>query len=265
MPTFDTPEPITADITLIAGTLQISAGDRTGTTVEVRPRDEAKESDVRAAGLVEVDHAGGRLEVRDPQPAGLGRVIGRKGMVDITVELPAGSRVHVTGGFGNVRCEGSLGASEISVSNGNITVDRVTGTTELTTGYGSIRAEEIDGAAVIRSTGGAVTLGTVTGELRVNSAHGDITADRALASVTARTNHGSIRLGQVAGGSVSVETTYGELEIGVREGTAAWLDVLSKKGVVRSSLEAAEAPGPTEETVGIRARSVHGDVMIHRS
>ncbi|MFF8766843.1 DUF4097 domain-containing protein [Nocardiopsis dassonvillei] len=265
MPTFDTPEPVTADITLVAGTLQINAGGRTETTVEVHPRDAAKESDVRAAEQVEVEYAGGRLQVRDPQPSGLGRVIGRKGMVDITVELPAGSRVHVSGGFGSARCEGVLGASEITFANGNIAVDRVTGNAELTTGHGWVRAGEIDGSAVVKSTGGALTLGTVTGDLRANSAHGDITADRALASVTARTHHGSIRLGQVVRGGIDIETAFGELEIGVREGTAAWLDAVSKKGVVRSSLEAADGPGPAEETVEIRARSVHGDVIVHRS
>ncbi|WP_304453202.1 DUF4097 family beta strand repeat-containing protein [Nocardiopsis sp. YSL2] len=265
MPIFDTPEPITADITLVAGNLQITAGRGAETTVEVRPRAEHKDVDVRAAESVEVDFAGGRLEVRDPQPSGLGRVIGRKGMVDITVELPVGSRVHASGGFGNIRCEGSLGPSEVSVSNGNITVHRVAGNAELTTGHGSVRAEEIDGSALVKSTGGALTLGTVHGELRANSAHGDITADRALASVTARTTHGSIRIGQVADGRVSVESSYGELEIGIREGTAAWLDAVSTKGVVRSSLEASDAPAPTEQTVEVRARSVWGDILVHRS
>ncbi|MEV2274736.1 DUF4097 family beta strand repeat-containing protein [Nocardiopsis sp. NPDC049922] len=265
MPTFDTPEPITAALTLVTGTVQITAGDRAETTVEVRPRDTDKDSDVRAAAQVEVAYAGGRLEVRDPQPTGLGRVIGRKGMVDVTVELPAGSRVQATGGFGDLRCEGRLGASEIALSHGNIAVDRVTGDAELTTGYGWIRAGEIGGSAVVKSTGGALTLGTVTGELRANSAHGDITVDRAQTSVTARTTHGSIRLGQVVRGGVDVQTSFGALEIGVREGTAAWLDAVSKKGVVRSSLEAAEGPAPADETVEIRARSVHGDVLIHRS
>ncbi|GAB3746852.1 DUF4097 family beta strand repeat-containing protein [Nocardiopsis nanhaiensis] len=265
MPAFDTPEPITADITVVSGTLQLIAGNRAETTVEVRPRVEHKDSDVRVAELVEVDYASGRLEVRDPQPSVLGRMIGRKSMVDITVELPAGSRVHAECGFGSIRCEGSLGASEVSVSHGNITVGRITGNTKLITGHGSIRADEIDGSAVVKSTSGAITLGQVTGELRANSALGDITADRALGSVTARATHGSIRLGQVAEGIVSVETSYGEVELGVSEGTAAWLDAASTKGAVRSSLEAADSPDSDEQTVEVRARSVWGDVLVHRA
>ncbi|MFD6951875.1 hypothetical protein A6A08_15605 [Nocardiopsis sp. TSRI0078] len=265
MPVFATPEPITADITLVAGTLQITAGDSAETTVEVHPRDAGKEGDVRAAEQVEVAYTGGRLEVREPQPSGLARMVGRKSVVDITVELPAGSRVHARSDYGNIRCTGTLGASEIATSTGNITVQRVAGNAELTTSTGWIRAEEIAGSAAVKTTTGAITLGEVAGELRANSAHSEISADRALSSVTARTSHGGIRLGQVVGGSVDVESSYGELEIGVREGTAAWLDAVSKKGAVRSSLEAADGPGPAEQTVEVRARSVWGDVLVHRS
>ncbi|MFW5415306.1 DUF4097 family beta strand repeat protein [Nocardiopsis sp. CNT-189] len=265
MPVFDTPDPVTVDLTLVAGSVQISAGDRTETAVEVRPRDEAKEADKRAAEQVEVAYAGGRLEIRDPQPSGLGRVVGRKGMVDITVELPAGSRLQASGDFGTFRCDGRLGAAGIALSNGNIAVDLITGNAELSTGYGWIRAGEIGGSATVKSSGGAITLGTVTGDLKANSAHGDITADRTPASVTARTTHGSVRLGRVSAGRIDVGTSYGELEIGVREGTAAWLDAVSKKGVVRSSLEAAADPAPTEETVEVRARSVHGDITVRRA
>lgn len=265
MPTFDTPGPITAEITLVAGAVHVDAGGRTEATVEVRPRDEAKEGDVRAAEQVEVTYAGGLLEVREPQLSGLGRMVGRKAMVDITVELPAGSRVHARSDYGNIRCTGALGASEVTTSTGNIAVDRITGSVELTTSTGWIRAEGIDGSAVAKTTSGAITLGEVTGELRANSAHSDVSVERALASVTARTSYGGIRLGQVSSGRVDVESSYGELEIGVREGTPAWLDVASKKGAVHSSLEAAGEPGPAEEAVEVRARSVWGDITVHRS
>ncbi|WP_159941610.1 MULTISPECIES: DUF4097 family beta strand repeat-containing protein [unclassified Nocardiopsis] len=264
MPTFDTPGPVTADINLIAGAVQIHAGDHTETTVEVRPRDAAKESDVRAAEQVEVDHAGGRLHVRDSSTSALGRMF-RKGTVDITVELPAGSRVRFTGDYANVRCEGLLSAAAITNSTGNIAVDRATGDVELTTGHGWIRVGEVGGSAEVKTTTGTITLGTVAGELRAKSAHGDIAVERALASATVRNSYGSVRLGQVVSGRVDLENSYGELEIGVREGTAAWLDVVSTKGVVRSSLEAAEEPAPAEETVQVRARTVHGDITVHRS
>lgn len=264
MPTFDTPEPVTVEIDLVAGGVQINAADRADTTVEVHPRDPAKDADVRAAEQTQVEYANGRLLVKEPDSTGLGWLL-RKGRADVTVELPAGSRVHVSADHANIRCAGRLGASTLASSSGNITLDRASGNAELTSTHGWVRAEEIDGSAMVKTTLGAITLGTVTGTLQTNSAHGAITVEHALASVTARTAHGSVRIGEVVRGSVDLDTSYGELEIGIREGTAAWLDTNSKYGSVHSSLNEAEDPGPAEETVEVCARNIHGDVVVRRA
>ena len=65
-------------------------------------------------------------------------------------------------------------------------------------------------------------------------------------------------------GSVVLETKLGDLEVGIREGTAAWLDVRAAAGRVHNALEAADAPEPSAETVEVRARTTAGDVVIRR-
>ncbi|RNL86546.1 DUF4097 family beta strand repeat-containing protein [Halostreptopolyspora alba] len=264
MPTFDTPEPITTEIDLLIGAVQINAGDRADTTVEVRPRDPAKDADVRVAEQIRIDYAGGRLLVDDPNSTGMGALL-RKGTADVTIELPAGSRVQANVNHANIRCDGHLGTSTLASSSGNIALETLTGNAELTSTHGWIRAREIDGAATVKTTTGAVTLGTVTGELRVNSAHGEITTERALASVTVKTTHGSVRIGEVVRGDVNLDTSHGELEIGIREGTATWLDAGSRHGAVSSALEEAEDPGTAEETVEVRARTTYGDIVVRRA
>jgi hypothetical protein len=62
-----------------------------------------------------------------------------------------------------------------------------------------------------------------------------------------------------------LETSYGTVEAGVREGTAAWLDVQSGSGRVRNLLDATEGPEGAGETVEIRARTAYGDVVVRRS
>ena len=59
--------------------------------------------------------------------------------------------------------------------------------------------------------------------------------------------------------------TYGRLEIGIREGTAALLDVSSGFGRVENSLSASDGPQPSDETVQLRARTSYGDIVIRRS
>ena len=67
MPTFDTPEPISATIDVAVGDVRISAGDRTDTVVDVRPSDASNDDDVKAAELTRVEYANGQLLVKAPK------------------------------------------------------------------------------------------------------------------------------------------------------------------------------------------------------
>ena len=72
------------------------------------------------------------------------------------------------------------------------------------------------------------------------------------------------KLGEVVRGSVVLETQIGDLEVGIPEGTAAWLDVSATAGTVHNSLDAAEAPQSATETVEVRARTTVGEIAIGR-
>jgi hypothetical protein len=278
MPTFDTPEAISVTARVEAGSIQFTAADRLDTVVEVRPRDPEKDPDVRAAGQTEVTCAGGALTVRTPKSG----LFGRTGTVDVTVELPAGSHVDVTGAWTQVFGEGRLGEVRVKTSSGDIrldvtgpltvtashgsvTVDRVEGAAEITTSSGSVRVGVVDGPAVLKNSHGTTTVGAAGGELRVSGAHGDIDIARAEDSVTATTAHGTVRLGEVARGTVQLETSSGAIEVGVRAGTAAWLDAHSGSGQVRNTLTASDAPEGSEDTVTIRSRTRHGNIDVRRA
>ncbi|MER7055277.1 MULTISPECIES: DUF4097 family beta strand repeat-containing protein [unclassified Streptomyces] len=278
MPSFDTPEAISATARVEAGSIQFTAGDRLDTVVEVRPRDQKKDLDVRTADQTEVTFANGVLTVRTPKAS----LLGRTGAVDVTVELPTGSRVDLTGAWTQVLGEGRLGECRVktssgdvrldttgplnlTASHGSITVDRVEGSAEIATSSGSLRVGLVDGPAVLKNSHGTTTIGAVTGELRVRGANGDIDIARAEDSVTAATAHGTLRVSDVVRGSVQLETSYGAIEVGVREGTAAWLDVHAGSGQVRNTLTASETPQKSEDTVQVRARTRHGNIDIRRA
>jgi hypothetical protein len=280
MPTFATPTPISATIELAAGDVRIVASDRTDTVVEVRPRDESDDHDVRAAGLTRVEFADGKLTVKAPKPLQM-YFAGRSGTVHVTVSVPSGSDLRGSTLDGELRCEGSLGACtfrtydgditlhdaqtvRLTTTNGRITADRVAGDVHIT-GSGDIELTEVGGSAWVRNLNGPSWIGDAAGPVRVHSAHGDILIDRAGPGVVARTAHGSVRLGDVAQGSAVLQTASGEIEVGVRKGTAAWLDVKSLSGQVRNGLEESGGPGTTERTVQIRARTLDGDIVIRRS
>ncbi|WP_019767236.1 hypothetical protein [Streptomyces sp. OUCMDZ-4982] len=62
-----------------------------------------------------------------------------------------------------------------------------------------------------------------------------------------------------------METSYGAIEVGVRQGTAAWLDVSSGSGRVRNALTESQATEGAEDTVKIHARTHHGNIDIRRA
>ncbi|MBB1259062.1 DUF4097 family beta strand repeat-containing protein [Streptomyces alkaliterrae] len=279
MPSFDTPAPISTTAQLQAGSIRFSAADRTDTVVDVRPRDPKRDQDVRAVEQTEVTYTSGVLTVRTPKQRNL---FGRPGIVDVTVELPTGSAVEVTGPWVQVLGEGRLGEVRVkssagdvrleetgplrlAASHGSINVDRVEGKAEISTSSGSLRVGVADGPAVLKNSHGTTSVGAALGELRVSGANGDIEIRRAEASVVATTAHGTLRVNDVARGDVQLETSYGSIEVGVRRGTAAWLDASSGSGQVRNALTASESPAEAEETVSIRARTRHGNIDVLRA
>ena len=279
MPTFDTPEPITATIDLAMGDVRISADDRGATVVEVQPSDASNEEDLKVAELTRVEYANGQLLIKGPKLRSW--LSKRGGSVDVTIELPAGSHVHGTVGMGDVDCDGQLGNCRIVTGlgrigldqaatlnlksgTGDISVDRATGRAEVTAGSGDVRVGELDGSAVIKNSNGDTWVGVASGDVRLNAANGNIAVDVEHASVVAKSANGDVRLGEVVRGSVVLETKIGDLEVGVREGTAAWLDVNARFGHLHNSLAAAELPEPSSETVEVRARTTVGEIVIRR-
>lgn len=281
MPKFETPEPISVSLELGVGDVRITASGRTDTVVEVRPSDEADESDVKAAQQVRVDYTTGTLQVTGPKARAFD--FSRKTRsVDVAIELPAGSQVSAEMQVGDFRCAGRLGECRFKTSAGNVrlertgplrldtsaghvTADGIAGNAEISTGTGKIQIGEVEGTAVVKNSNGDTTIDAVTGDVRVRAANGDITVERAGAGVEAKTANGSIRLGEVARGSVVLETANGDLEVGIAEGTAAWLEVNTKFGHVRNLLDEAAPPAESDETVEVRGRTSFGDITIRRS
>jgi len=278
MPTFDTPEPISVVAHVGAGSVQFSATDRADTVVDVQPGDPKRDKDVKAAAQTEVTFVNGVLSIRTKER----RVIGPSGIVSVTVELPAGSGVDATGSWTQVLGEGVLGevrvktstgdvrldttgSLRLEVSHGSITVGHAEGRAEISSSSGDIRVGTVAGPAVLKNTNGTTTVGVVTGELRMSGTNGGIDITRAEASVVGTSTNGHLRVAEVARGEVRLDTSNGSIEVGVREGTAAWLDVSSHRGQVRNALTASEAPEQTEDTVKIRARTNWGNIDVLRA
>ncbi|MFE8956189.1 DUF4097 family beta strand repeat-containing protein [Streptomyces althioticus] len=206
---FDTPAPVSVDLDVAAGRVRFVAADRTDTVVEVRPVDATKSRDTKAAEQTRVEYRGGILRIDGPQARN--QLLGPSGSVDITVRLPAGSRVEAKAAGAELRGEGRLG---------DVVLDGAQGPVEL------------DEAASARLTvlAGDVSVGRLGGPAEISVRKGDIRVTEALrGTVTLRTEHGDIAVGAARGVSASLDahTGYGRVHNTLRntDGAAAGLTV----------------------------------------
>jgi Putative adhesin len=281
MESFDTSTPITATIDVVLGDVRITAGDGAATSVDVQPSDASNRDDVKAAELTHVEYANEHLVVKAPKLRSW-RPRSDGGSIAVTIELPAGSHLRGTGQFADFTCDGRLGECRIKTGMGRVQLDRVdtlsvksglgdigvdhvAGHADVATRSGDVRLRELADSGVVKNSNGDTWVGAAAGELRLSAARGSIAVDRAQAGVVAKSSNGDVRLGEAARGSVVLETRLGDVDVGVREGTAAWLDVRAGAGRVQNALEASPAPGPSDDTVEVRARTSAGDIVIRRS
>lgn len=284
MATFDTREPITATIDIPLGAVHLIASDRTDTTVTVNPSDTARPIDVEVADQTVVELVEGQLTVRSPRPRGLGHIVSgasKYGSVEVVVELPAGSDVDVEAQVGDIRADGRLGDVRAKTSTGDIQLDgtaharastpagdvtlgRASGTVVVVAG-GEVRVGDVDGDVEVKNHNGRTWIGEVTGEVKVRAANGDVSLARTHGPTAVRTANGAIRVEEVSAGGVDLATGNGRVDVGVRSGTAAWVDVQSKFGRIIQDLEDTTAPGDDQPAVEVRARTSLGDITLHRA
>jgi DUF4097 and DUF4098 domain-containing protein YvlB len=263
MPTFDTPGPIAARIEVVSGSVRVRADDRHDTVVTVRPRNAASAADVTAAQQTLVTFTAGELLIRSTSRPRL-LFFGNGPEIEVDVVLPSGSSVDVRTTAGEVTCAGRLGAVDLESKHGDLRLDRA-GSLRARTASGNVVAATIDGEADVTTAYGNVRVGEVAGPTRLGTGYGDVTVDRTLGSLTGSTKYGQVRVGEAVRGSLVLETAYGEVEAGVREGTAAWLDVTCGSGRIRNTLTETEGPEGAGETLEIHARTSYGDILIRRA
>ncbi|WP_051833620.1 DUF4097 family beta strand repeat-containing protein [Streptomyces katrae] len=173
--------------------IRFIAADRDNTTVEILPADASKSRDVKAAEETTVTYDDGVLRI-EAAPA-KNRILGSSGSVEITVQLPAGSRVEAKTASAELRGVGRLG--DVTFEGAQATV-------------------KIDEAASARLTlmAGDVSVGRLGGDAQISTQKGDLhIAEAVRGTVTLRTEAGEITVVAARGVSASLDagTTYGRV------------------------------------------------------
>ncbi len=285
---FSTPSPIAVALDLYVADVRFAASDRTDTIVEVRPSDPDKAADIKAAEntRVEYDDATRTLSVvsRKPRNRFVNFSSKRPESIDVVIELPTDSDVRGEAGIGDFQADGALGTVTLKTDLGavrlaetgplnvrsglgEITVEGVSGSAEVHGGSSDILIGAVDGPADVSTGNGKVRVGVVTGPASVKASNGTVSVDRALSDITAVSSNGEVRVGEVARGKVSATSKNGAVEVGIREGSAAWLELNTGLGRVYNELASADAPeaGEPGDRVEVHASTKLGNVTVRRA
>ncbi|MFD8733399.1 hypothetical protein ACFV06_00580 [Streptomyces sp. NPDC059618] len=198
MQKFDTPAPVSAIVDIPAGRIQFIAADRADTTVEVLPANRSKSRDVKAAAQVRVDYADGVLRVEAPEAKN--RILGSTGSVEVTVQVPAGSRVEAKAAAAEFRGVGRLG---------DVTFEG---------GHRSVKLDEAD-------------------TVRLAGLEADIAVGRLNGSAEISTQKGGLTIGEAARGTLTLSTLMGDITVGAAPGVSASLDAGTTHGRVGNTLK----------------------------
>ncbi|UXY32963.1 DUF4097 domain-containing protein [Streptomyces sp. HUAS TT20] len=207
MQKYDTPAPVSVVLDIPAGRIRFIAADRADTTVEVLPVDAAKSRDVKAAEQIEVVFGDGVLRVE--APAAKNRVLGNSGSVEVTVQLPAGSRIEGKAACAELRGVGRLGDIVFEGAYRQIKIDEAA----------SVRLTAIDGDVEVGRLGGPAEISTARGDIRI--------AEAVRGTVVLRTQSGSISVGAAAGVSAALDagTGHGRISNALKNDGSAELDI----------------------------------------
>ncbi len=271
------PQEVRVEIQL--GRVDIVTSDRNDVVVTVSPSNPQRTGDRSAADRVRIDQVGSVIGVTGPSKLNL---FGAGDSIDVLVEAPVATSATVEVKYGSVTASGHLDSCRLDVAYGDITLERAA-RLDLSVGHGQVRVGQVAGDAEVRLKSGAARLGHIGGALRLNGSNASVEVDfvgssadittasgtvdvgRAGGNLTARSAYGLVRVSELARGSARIEGSYGGADLGIRRGTAVWLDATSQHGVVRTDLAADPGPAEHDEALELHVHTGYGDITIHRS
>jgi hypothetical protein len=278
---FDADGPQDLVVSIGSGTVDVLLTDEPGITVRVRHRPDAASpwtagisslvswfsdqfgdgsvtaSADDAVGQTRIELHGNRLVVQAPKRGAL-----RGFPLGVTVRAPSGSSVNVSSGSGDVLVTGSAGRLTLRTGSGEIKADRADGAATVTTGTGAVRLGPMLGGLQARSGSGDVEVSSIGGSTALVTGSGDVWLGAVAADVMARTGTGDLTIADAAGGKIDLHTGSGEIRVGVRQGTAAEVDLSSGSGQAVSELDLTTERPASEPTLRVRGRTGSGTALV---
>lgn len=267
---FETPHPVTLYVELGKGSLSVSSDDIAETTVTVSGHQ---------ADEVLVEQNGNQISVIAPRQRA-GFLGGSDPAIDVSVTVPSGSDLVTKTGSADQSATGFFGHAKVKSGSGDVDLDRFAGHVVIETGSGDLKVAEVGTDLRIKSGSGDVEVGAVIGSVGISTGSGDIIVGSTAGATVIKSGSGDLTVRSArsdvslssASGDLAVETLHrgslvaknasGDIRVGIPGGVPVWTDVSSVTGRIGSDLAGAGQPGPGDDYIEVRAKTVSGDIVL---
>ncbi len=257
--TFETPGPLRLSVRIPSGRIELEAVEGTETVVELEASPEIEEE--------------ARIEVRPRRDGHEVTVLVDRGMfrrfrgdVRARVSAPPGAEVEVSTASADVEGRGDFGALEANTASGDVTFDQIEGDAEVNSASGDVKISRVTGGLTANTASGDLEVGFVGGSGKARSASGDVLIEEADSSLKIQTASGDVEAASVREGGVTLQTASGDITVGVKKGSKAWVYAKTMSGETSSELELGDSPpegdGPLVE---ISASAMSGDITVRKA
>ena len=265
---FEVSGPVEIDVRLVSGEIEVDATLDGRVEVALIGNDDESRALVEEARVELQEHGTTKVVVDVPQRRsgfGFGFVFGRQ-RISCRVRCPERSTLTARTKAAGVITRGTLGAVNVATASGEVELERVDGGVNVKSASGDVSAREITGGANAQTASGDVSIEIARGPVSVATASGDVEIGEAYDNVSVNSVSGDQHHRAVVQGSVGAHSVSGDIEIGVRKGSRAWLDCNTVSGDTSSELDVTpEVPAGDGPLVEIRAKTVSGDIRITRA
>ena len=259
--TFETPGPLTLDIRVPSGDIDLETAEGTETVVELSASPELEEE---ARIELRPKRDGHELSVVIEKRSGLFRAFREE--VRLRVTTPPGADVEVSTASADVDARGDFGAAQINTASGDVEFEHVGGEAQVNSASGDVTLARVDGPLTVNPASGDLEVGRLAGEGKVRAASGDISIDEAETALKVQTASGDVDVNSVREGDVTLQTASGDIGVAVKQGSKVFIDARSMSGETSSELELGDAPTDGEgPLVEVRATAMSGDIRVKRA
>lgn len=203
--------------------------------------------------------------------------------VRVTVGVPAGCDLEVSGASLDLVARQRLGAVKARTASGDI---RLADIDELVvkTASGDVRFDTVHGHCEVTAASGDLIGDAVTGDLKASLASGDVRIGRVDGDISVKSASGDAQIDRAQGDDIAIRSMSGDITIGLPSGIRLDFDLDALSGDINLPPPAPPAPprppgpgsefedGPAEPTserhrrlVRVYAKTVSGDINIERA